>query len=464
MKYALILILGCLHSHITSAWAVSDSSAQVKVTIHHTQQMLTITSLDKSDPMNVANVTEVLNVRSGYAEWAGMLKVPYVQVAFINKVPVLLSPGDQVNAKIETRPFAGELVFCGDAVISGNAPARQQLLYRLDTLYRFRDSALKQMAFDELNEVLKNKETEAMQFISAAQLNGTEHLSIALLFLKMLKVKVKSVYAYQYVNNVHATTQPGNFSRWLAADVKVEEPLLSRIADNTWVMNYVHQAYAGKDDHSRQYLMEHLPADRFKHEVLFLDAGATLRYFGANEHFLKLYELAKKYIRQPEIRAYYDSLYNTYKQMMRGATAFDFTLFGLDGKPVKLSDFKGKMVVIDMWATWCATCVAELPRFEQIADSLKGNKSVVFLSVAWDEPGIWKSYLKVHPGGSAVQLRLTPDENDQTLKDFVSHYLLNAVPRYLMIDKAGKILTGYAPLPSDPEYPKLLGEFLKGTN
>jgi thiol-disulfide isomerase/thioredoxin len=465
MKYALVLILGCLYHHTAGAFVASDSSTQVKVTIHHSQQMLTINSLDKTDPMYIADITEVLNTRSGYKEWSGTLKIPYSQVAFINKIPILLNPGDQINIKVDPRPFAGELVYCGDAVIDGNAPARQQLLYRLDTLFRFEDSDLKQTGFDAFNIILNRKEEQAMQFISAARLTGKADQPLALLFLKTLKVKVKGTYASRYANNEYAATQPGNFKNWLAGEVKVEDPLLSRIADNTWVMNYVRQVYSGKDESSLLYLLEHLPADRFKQELIGMDMAITLRYYGPNEQYLYKYELAKKYIHQPEIRAYNDSIYNAYKQLRPGAAAFDFTLYALDGKPVRLSDFKGKMVVIDMWATWCATCVAELPRFEQIADSLKGNKSVVFLSIAWDLSSTWKAYLGTHPANvNTVQLRLPQDENDPVLQHFAREYRLNAVPRYMMIDKAGKIFTAYAPLPSDPAYPKLLGEFLKGIN
>jgi len=60
----------------------------------------------------------------------------------------------------------------------------------------------------------------------------------------------------------------------------------------------------------------------------------------------------------------------------------DFTLPGLDGKPVSLSQFKGKPVLINLWASWCAPCVKEFPSLERLVDHYKGD--IVVLAVSHD--------------------------------------------------------------------------------
>ena len=52
-----------------------------------------------------------------------------------------------------------------------------------------------------------------------------------------------------------------------------------------------------------------------------------------------------------------------------------------DGKTVKLSDFKGKKVYINMWASWCGPCMREIPELEKTYQKLKDNKDIVFLSM-----------------------------------------------------------------------------------
>ena len=61
--------------------------------------------------------------------------------------------------------------------------------------------------------------------------------------------------------------------------------------------------------------------------------------------------------------------------------AYDFTAMDKDGKTVKLSDFKGKKVYINMWASWCGPCMREIPELEKTYQKLKDNKEIVFLSM-----------------------------------------------------------------------------------
>ena len=57
----------------------------------------------------------------------------------------------------------------------------------------------------------------------------------------------------------------------------------------------------------------------------------------------------------------------------------DFTVYDGEGNPVKLSDFRGKPVVINFWATWCGYCMKEMPTFEKLAAEFEGE--VVFMMI-----------------------------------------------------------------------------------
>jgi peroxiredoxin len=66
---------------------------------------------------------------------------------------------------------------------------------------------------------------------------------------------------------------------------------------------------------------------------------------------------------------------------------FGFTLPDLSGKPVSLSDYKGKVVLVDFWATWCDPCREEIPGLVKLHDKLK-DKGFVILGVSMDEEGM----------------------------------------------------------------------------
>ena len=69
---------------------------------------------------------------------------------------------------------------------------------------------------------------------------------------------------------------------------------------------------------------------------------------------------------------------------VQGVAAPDFTLTSLDGRKVKLSDFRGKAVLLNFWATWCPPCKVEMPWFEDLQRQY-GNAGLVVLGVAMDD-------------------------------------------------------------------------------
>ena len=68
-----------------------------------------------------------------------------------------------------------------------------------------------------------------------------------------------------------------------------------------------------------------------------------------------------------------------------GTEAPDFEMESLDGKHYSLESLKGKIVVVNVWATWCGTCINELPALNRLAGKYKNDKDVVFLAFS-DEP------------------------------------------------------------------------------
>jgi len=70
---------------------------------------------------------------------------------------------------------------------------------------------------------------------------------------------------------------------------------------------------------------------------------------------------------------------------MIGQSSVDFTLMSIDGKQISLSDFKGKPIVLNFWATWCPDCLNEMPWFEE--EYRKSNGSIVFIGVDLQESG-----------------------------------------------------------------------------
>ena len=146
----------------------------------------------------------------------------------------------------------------------------------------------------------------------------------------------------------------------------------------------------------------------------------------------------------PADRARYDLLRRRIFVNQEGAAWVDFTYPDLNGTKRSLSDYRGKVVVVDVWATWCAPCKAEIPHLEELEKQMKG-RDVVFISVSIDtDHAKWTQFVR-EKGLGGVQLF----SNNKGV--IVDDYQLDGVPRFMVFSKQGTTVSTNAPRPSTPE-------------
>lgn len=110
----------------------------------------------------------------------------------------------------------------------------------------------------------------------------------------------------------------------------------------------------------------------------------------------------------------------------------EWTVTDLDGQKIRSTDFKGKVLVVDFWATWCAPCVSEIPGYVELQKKY-GDQGLVFVGLSMDEAGptVVRNFVKAHKLNYRVGL--AGDDVPSAFGGF------EAIPTTFVIDRDGRI-------------------------
>lgn len=121
---------------------------------------------------------------------------------------------------------------------------------------------------------------------------------------------------------------------------------------------------------------------------------------------------------------------------MPSAQPVDFQAQTHDGRMVSLSDYRGKIVFVNFWATWCNVCKTEKPGLEEMAAIMESDDFVV-LTLASNKS--WDDIREFYPNGSPLTILLDPPAGDDNLGTIAKSYGITAVPESFVIDRDGRI-------------------------
>lgn len=135
-----------------------------------------------------------------------------------------------------------------------------------------------------------------------------------------------------------------------------------------------------------------------------------------------------------------------------GAPAPDFVSYDLAGKEVKISDYRGQVLILDFWATWCGPCIASMPHTQEIAAKYAGQGVAVLAVCTGDKRKRFEDWVTLK-AKSYPALRFTFDPHEQGTpaepeRASFALYGVPAIPTQFIIDREGRVAgttTGYRP-------------------
>ena len=357
---------------------------------------------------------------------------------------VYFEKGDEVTVTFNGTDFQNTFFFEGE-----KAPA-------VEYLNRVRLTALPDeeyaLPFNEFYAKTVAKENDAVALLEANALEGVGN------FLHMEKGRIK--YAYGATLLMHSVGH-----KMMTRDIyyipsneyyDVLESYL--VEDEAWVDLEEYRAFVVETAHvldaaNRQVTdlypktvaqMKYI-AGRFKSEKV---RNTLLHYLAATyvdrhgiDNIQDLENIYFTYVKDEVLLADYKAKFDKWDLSRPGKPSPEISAVDIDGKQWTLADFRGKYIYIDMWATWCAPCRREMPYLKALEEKFK-DAQIVFLGLSTDSDKTkWEAMVK-EGELTGVQLYLGPQSA------FQKAYQIDGIPRFILLDKEGKIIDNNMSRPS----------------
>ena len=150
--------------------------------------------------------------------------------------------------------------------------------------------------------------------------------------------------------------------------------------------------------------------------------------------------------------------YNSAKSTKTGLASVDFNYENYNGGMTSLKDLRGKLLYIDVWATWCGPCLIEMPDLSKLINEYSG-KNIEFVSISIDSKNDYDKWRQMVKEKNIGGVHLYDSEGLNS--NFMKAFSVGLIPRFMMIDAEGKIITATAPRPSSDNVRSFIDSYLE---
>lgn len=189
----------------------------------------------------------------------------------------------------------------------------------------------------------------------------------------------------------------------------------------------------------------------------YFGAQAIQRFAVYDQDFIALLDHMDEFLVNDYLRTSVSEHGISIRKFTDGSPAFNFSGKTVQNQEVKLSDFKGQVVYIDAWATWCQPCKAEIPFLQKIEQHYHG-KPVTFLSISLDNLSSREAWANMVEEKQLGGVQLIADKGFES--GIAKAFEIKTIPRFILIDQDGNIVSTNAPRPSSGKVQSMINDLL----
>ena len=358
---------------------------------------------------------------------------------------VYFEKGDDVTVTFKGNDFRNTFSFDGDKASAVEYLNRVKLTPLPDEDYA--------LPFEEYYTRILAKEKDAVNLLEANALEGVGN------FLHMEKGRIR--YAYGATLLMHPVGHRMMARNMFYAPSKEYYDVLESylVEDEAWVDLEEYRAFVVEAAHvldapnrdvtdlyqktvaQMKYIAARFRSVKVRNALLHNLAATYVDRHGIDD-IQELENIYFTYVKEEALLADYKAKFDKWDLSRPGKPSPEISAVDIDGKQWTLADFRGKYVYIDMWATWCAPCRREMPYLKDLEEKFK-DAQIVFLGLSTDsDKSKWEAMVRKGEM-TGVQLYLGPQSA------FQKAYQIDGIPRFILLDKEGKIINNNMSRPSE---------------
>ncbi|HET8753302.1 MAG TPA: TlpA disulfide reductase family protein [Salinimicrobium sp.] len=195
--------------------------------------------------------------------------------------------------------------------------------------------------------------------------------------------------------------------------------------------------------------LENVKSENIKNDLL---RQIAYRIRPGAENNEEIYERVMAVSSDEEFKDELSDKFEKIQKLQEGNPSPTFTYENHAGGETALTDLQGKYVYIDVWATWCGPCLAQIPALKEVEEEYKG-KNIHFVSLSIDTDEDYEKWKKMVNEKELGGIQVIADNAWES--DFVEDYAIDGIPRFILLDPEGNIVSADAPRPTMPELREL---------